>query len=301
MGQKRWLSFLSLLLLFQSCSLPLIRRDQKGRQRIAPRPDFNPVKKKIAVLPFENEAPVGGDDLAIFAQAELSKELAKIQDFKIDPASSKLFGPSREIYSSAGSKLNQLARTAKLAGVHLIVFGRIARARVRQKKDSIGLVRSTKAIADASIEIRVYDVHSGQEVFSQKVESAVDDKTFRFALSDAEDNMAYRRDLLRYAAQKAVRQVIPALAEIGRKLSWIGRVAKIIGNKIYLNAGRQSGLFVGDIIKVVTEGQEIYDPESGALIGISQGETKGTLEVTDFFGPDGAVSILHSGGGRDRG
>ena len=40
----------------------------------------------------------------------------------------------------------------------------------------------------------------------------------------------------------------------------------------------------------------IYDPETGALIGMSKGDIKGTLEIIDFFGPDGAVSILHSGG-----
>jgi hypothetical protein len=40
----------------------------------------------------------------------------------------------------------------------------------------------------------------------------------------------------------------------------------------------------------------VFDPETGALIGISKGEVKGTLEITDYFGPDGAISILHSGG-----
>ena len=73
-------------------------------------------------------------------------------------------------------------------------------------------------------------------------------------------------------------------------------MARIIGNKIYINAGRGSGLNVSDILKVITEGQEIFDPETGALIGVSKGEVKGTLEVIDYFGPDGAIAILHSGG-----
>ena len=69
-----------------------------------------------------------------------------------------------------------------------------------------------------------------------------------------------------------------------------------MGSKVYINAGRQSGLNVGDILKVMTEGQEIFDPESGALLGVSKGQVKGTLEVIDYFGADGAVTILHSGG-----
>ena len=61
-------------------------------------------------------------------------------------------------------------------------------------------------------------------------------------------------------------------------------------NKIYVNAG-ESGLNIGDILKVLTEGNEIYDPES-EFIGLSKGEIKGTIEI-DFFGPDGSIAIIH--------
>ncbi len=73
-------------------------------------------------------------------------------------------------------------------------------------------------------------------------------------------------------------------------------MAKIIGNKIYINAGRLSGINIGDILKIITEGQEIYDPETGALIGMSKGDMKGTIEIIDYFGDDGTIAILHSGG-----
>ena len=102
--------------------------------------------------------------------------------------------------------------------------------------------------------------------------------------------------MLRFASKLAVRKFTPKLLELGEKLNWVGRVAKIIGNKIYLNAGRESGINLGDILRVITEGQEVFDPESGAWLGVSKGETKGTIEIIDFYGPDGAVAILHSGG-----
>ena len=89
---------------------------------------------------------------------------------------------------------------------------------------------------------------------------------------------------------------IPRILGVSSKLDWVGRVAKIEGNKIYVNAGRSSGIQISDVLKVMTEGQEIFDPETGALIGLSKGEVKGTLEVIDYFGPDGSIAILHSGG-----
>ncbi len=53
---------------------------------------------------------------------------------------------------------------------------------------------------------------------------------------------------------------------------------------------------MGHILKVITEGRDIYDPDTGALIGTAQGEIKGAIEVIDYFGPDGAIAVLHSGG-----
>ena len=193
-------------------------------------------------------------------------------------------------------KLAQLSRKAKLSGVNLVVFGRITHARVRQKADEIGFVRKTKSYAESIVEIRVFDVLANKEIFTDKMNGNINDSSFRFFMSQRDAHVDYRRGLLRYSVKVAINRFIPRLAKLGEKLDWTGRVAKIIGSKIYLNAGRRSGLNLGDILKVMTEGQEIYDPESGALLGVSKGQVKGTLEVVDYFGPDGAVSVLHSGG-----
>jgi hypothetical protein len=61
--------------------------------------------------------------------------------------------------------------------------------------------------------------------------------------------------------------------------------------------GRISGVQVGDILKVVEDGNEIYDTELGYHVGKVQGRVKGTLEIVGFFGQDGAVSVVHSGAG----
>ena len=54
---------------------------------------------------------------------------------------------------------------------------------------------------------------------------------------------------------------------------------------------------VGDLIKVLEPGSEIFDPDSGTLIGESPGQVKGTLEVVSFFGSDGSIAVVHSGSG----
>ena len=280
-----------------SCSFGTVDRNPHGRTpRAKERRHFSGVKKKVALLTFFNESPYGGEDLGITATEEFRREINRLGEFTVDPMAKKIFGSSKEIYAGGGVKLVQLSRKAKVAGVNFVVFGRIIDARIREKADEIGLVRETKAYAEAKIEIRIFDVNGNKEVFSDTIKSFADDSSYRFFQGDRDTKLQYRRDLLRYVVKIGVRKSINKILSVSEKLDWVGRVAKIVGNRIYLNAGRSSGLNIGDILKVMAEGQEIFDPETGAMIGVSKGEVKGTIEVIEFFGPDGAIGMLHSGG-----
>ncbi|MGZ3703791.1 MAG: hypothetical protein ACXWSD_18700, partial [Bdellovibrionota bacterium] len=58
---------------------------------------------------------------------------------------------------------------------------------------------------------------------------------------------------------------------------------------------RATGLQIGDIMKVNSQGTDIFDPDSGLFLGRTPGDLKGTLEVVEFFGEDGAITRVHSG------
>lgn len=286
------------IFLFLSSCAPVSRRmpiSSSGTKPVSVT-DFSPMKKKVALLAFYNETPVGGADLAITATEEFRRELGKSREFIFDPDAETTFGNSKDIYSGGGVKLTQLARKAKISGVNIVVFGRVKEARVRQKSDEVGFVRKVKSLAETSLEIKVYDVLANKELFSEVMDGNITDDNLKFYKQEGDENLVYRQDLLRYSIKVAARKLVPRVAKIGSRLDWMGRVAKIIGTRIYINAGRVSGIQLGDILKVITEGQEIYDPESGAMIGMSQGEVKGTLQVVDYVGQDGAVCTLHSGG-----
>ncbi|MGE3611403.1 MAG: hypothetical protein AB7I27_17555 [Bacteriovoracaceae bacterium] len=287
---------LTILVIFASCA-PITRRKPINQATQMKRvTEFSPIKKKVALLTFFNESPLGGEDLAITATEEFRRELSKSREFVIDPEGENIFGTSKEIYAGGGIKLAQLSRKAKMSGVNIVIFGRVKEARIRQKSDEIGFVRKVKSLAETYVELKVFDVLANKELYTETLDGNISDDNLRFYQSQTEDNLSYRQELLRYSVKVAARKFVPNVVRIGSKLDWMGRVAKIIGTRIYINAGRNSGINLGDILKVITEGQEIYDPETGAMIGMSPGEVKGTLEVTDYFGADGAICILHSGG-----
>ena len=285
------------LLLLYSCSGVVRERNHEGvSTKEMSNQDFDGIKKKVALLTFFNESPYGGEDLAVTATEELRRELARTGRFIMGNQGQKIFGPSKEVYAGGGVKLVQLSRKAKNAGINFVIFGRIMDARVREKRDEIGFVRKIRSYTESKIEMRLFDVNNNKELYSSILKGYADDSTYRFFATSRTSRLQYQRNLLRYGAKVAIRKSIPEILNMSEKLDWVGRVAKIIGEKIYVNAGRLSGIQISDVLKAMTEGSEIYDPDTGALIGISKGEIKGTLEVVDYFGPDGAIAILHSGG-----
>lgn len=296
--------FIHTLLFFSliSCGTEVLNRNSRGKRPLAkPKESFNGIKKRVALLPFFNESPFGGEDLGFTATEELKNELNRTGHFILDDKASSSFGTSKEIYSGGGVKLVQMARTAKAQGLNFVVFGRVIEARVREKTDEIGIVRQTKAYTESKVEIRIFDVNANKEVYTETVKGYADDSSFKFFMSDQDAQLEYRKDLLRYVVKIAIRKSIPQIISLAQKLEWVGRVGKIIGTKIYINAGRTAGINIGDILKVVNEGVEIYDPETGALLGVSKGEIKGTIEIIDYIGFDAAIAILHSGGSVNEG
>lgn len=162
---SRSLSLLVAVLIAASCAPISRRRPISQSSRMNNVSEFSPIKKKIALLSFYNESPMGGDDLAITATEEFRRGLNKSREFIIDPEAETLFGNSKEIYAGGGIKLAQLARKAKMSGVNIVIFGRVKEARVRQKSDEIGFVRKIKSLAETVVEIKVYDVLSNKELF----------------------------------------------------------------------------------------------------------------------------------------
>ncbi len=69
-------------------------------------------------------------------------------------------------------------------------------------------------------------------------------------------------------------------------MDWHGRIAGVDHDKIFLNAGRLSGLQKGDVLEVYAPGEEIVDKGTNQPLGMTKGSYKGELEVSEVFGID---------------
>lgn len=99
---------------------------------------------------------------------------------------------------------------------------------------------------------------------------------------------------------KAIDLAIEMIAEDVLKtvlsLDWHSRIASIEGTKVYINAGRLSGLEKGKLLEVYAPGEEVIDPKTRQPLGRKKGAFKGELEVVELFGVDASWAKMNTGG-----
>ena len=83
-------------------------------------------------------------------------------------------------------------------------------------------------------------------------------------------------------------------------LEWSTSVARVEGDNLYLNAGKMSGIRVGDTLEVYEPGKEIVHPTTNLSLGWTTGKLKGAIRISDLFGVDAAVGKIVQGQGFDQ-
>ncbi len=256
------------------------------------------VRHRIFVLPFLDERGDRPQRLLEEARQTVIRELLKTNQFVVTPTSDFPHDPAKFIIDQREYDLQQIAKLMSGLGVAAVVEGKIMDIRARRQGDSFGLIRQSKAQAQAEIRVRVFAVRNGKELLVETRSGEADVTSTRLGSHSQGDHLLLEDpELVRSAVRKAFLATTPQLVRAMEKLNWEGRVAMVSGERIFINAGRLTGIQVGDILKVLEQGEEVFDPETGVFIGAAPGRMKGTIEIISYFGRDGSVGVVHSGSG----
>lgn len=257
-------------------------------------------RKRILVLPFIDSSGIKSGEgttstpAAQGARAALISWLNTTERFVV--VSPEDFPKdTNQFLANFQYDLEAIAKIANGMGIAAVVEGKILEMRAKKLGNNIGVFSKVGVQVDGSIQIRAVASKNGKEIINVVRESSAQSMTTKGSASNRE--LADDPKLVGEVAVKAFKTTIKQLATAIDKLSWEGRIALVKGDQFYINAGRLSGLQIGDILKVTEESEEVYDPETGSFIGHVSGRMKGTLELISYFGKDGAVAVLHSGAG----
>jgi hypothetical protein len=255
---------------------------------------FAPLRKRAIVLPLWNDTPVKGK---FEVQAKNSLRDSLLDTNKLNLVDEKEVPLRSQDFYLDSDKLDvaHVSENGKKWGVSLVIVGRISKIAFRRQDDDVGLLRPTAAKAAVSVELRLVDVAQAKEIALGEGAGLSENSTMNLFGTNQEDAEGYRNEVVAEALNEAVRKALPSLIKEVDRIQWRGKIIKVTGARLYVNAGRATGLQVGDILKVNSQGSDIFDPDSGLFLGRTAGDLKGTLEVMDFFGDDAAITRVHSG------
>jgi len=234
------------------------------------------LKKKVLITYFDDRTTEGEEVFGDWVAEKLMKEVNRrsLQILFVD------YQMVKEFLEKKGTDLKDLEKPKVLQylnevfGVHALVAGQLSGPYVfttKTDKDKEGT-----ASAIIKIDMRLVDTFSGKTLKNLSANNPI--------IATKESGS--------FSGEKAkVKAIDLTIANLGRSLAkeldgmnWFCRIAKVEGEEVYINAGKLTGLKVGDVM-------EVFRPGGFG----DRGEVKGKIKISGFFGIDASMGRLIQG------
>jgi hypothetical protein len=240
------------------------------------KPTLSGLKKKVLITYFDDRTTVGEEVFGDWVAQKLMKEATRrsLQILFVD------YQMAIEFLEKKGTDLKDLEHPGTLQllnevfGIQVLVVGQLSGPYVFTTKTTKDQEGTASAII--RIDMRLVDTFSGKTL-----------KTL-----SANNPIIATKEKGSFSEEKAkVKAIDFTIADLGRLLAkeldgmdWFCRIAKVEGEEVYINAGKLTGLKVGDVMGVFQPG------------GLGErGEVKGKIQISDFFGIDASMGRLIQG------
>ncbi len=228
------------------------------------------LKKKVVIAYFDDRTTLPEEEFGDWVAEKLVKEVNRRAQsvLFVDYQTVKEFLEKRGVALEDLEKPNVLRLLNEIFGIHALVLGQLSGPYVFTTKASKDQDATASAII--KIEMRLVDTFSGKTLKNLSTNNSIIPTKETGAFSEEKSKM------------KAIDLTI---SDLGRSLSkeldglgWFGRVAKVDGEEVYLNAGKLTGIKVGDVM-------EVFRPGGPA----QREEIKGKIQISAWFGIDASI------------
>ncbi len=251
------------------------------------------LKKRVLVLPFINRTDYQDEALARVALFDVQQAIANAPEL-ILIKEEELEDPE-SLYSAGGEyHFAKVFAQAKRAAATGVIVGRLEEVSIVEEGEDTGVLGARQRFATARVHFQLFDVSTEREVFSRTATAEV--KQERVPWLDLR-NPASEPEEGKEAVSRALKKILERFPVIARKLAWVGRIARVDLNRYYITGGEQTGVRLGQLLRVYEPGTTVSDPLTGSTMGLAPGRFKGLLKVTQTFGPDASVAVLYTGAG----
>lgn len=287
---------ISMMLFIVSCVISLVFVNpsyaKSKKEAIVEEQDLPPLKgpkKTIAVTNFQNKAGYHAEwDLGTGLADMLTTSLVKSDRFTVverqtiaDILQEQDFGGTGRTRETGANK------TGKILNAQVLIRGSVTEFEEQSSGNrgefsyagiSLG---SASAKSHIALNISLYDVTSGEVIDSVRVEGNASKSTMGLnaaVMGAGIDTASYLKTPTGQAAQQAIDQAVAFIIQKMEKVAWQGNIVTIKEDEIYINAGKNLSINIGNIFIVYKKGEELIDPESGTTLG-SEIKNIGEIQV----------------------
>ncbi len=246
-------------------------------------------KRKVIILDFENKTTYKDEKIGEAVAKKLSDKLEATQRVvTLDRTSVS------EILNREGFKFESLTdpsvmkRSYQSLGIQAFASGAVTDVSILSSKAS-ETSEEEVAFATAKVEIRLIDASTGNLLKSFIGRSPI--------FGTKETGEYSRSKAVLKAIDFSLDEILEGFLRQLDLLDWTTTIAKIEGDHLYINAGKLSGLRIGDTLEIFEPGKEIIHPTTKFSLGWTTGQSKGVMQVTELFGVDAAIGKVVQGQG----
>ncbi len=264
--------------------------------------DYKGPKLRVGVVNFQNKTPSKVLGIGEAAADILGTILQKTGRFIVIPQQDMSSILEQQRMGATGAiNPDTAAKMGQILGLNAIVTGAItAYSEAEEGQDYLVYKKKTQ-IARVTVDYRIVDATTGVQLMADSG-AGIYNKSTGGALGLGAKG-GYDPDLRDGALRDALTKAMVNMMKQLESQPWKGKIAKVAGNRVYINAGKKTGLKIGDRLDVYRTGEDIIDPDTHLKLGTTEDKVGQVLIQQNDIGDkaDMSVAVTTSGMGFKQG
>jgi len=234
-------------------------------------------KKSIAVASFQNASGLTSYiNLGTDFSTQLTDALVQSGKFIVLSRTELSAVLTEQDLAESGRLAKSLtAKKGKIIPAQILITGKITEFEESAGGGGQGLsihgvtIGAKKAHAHIGVIVQIIDSTTGEVLDSKRVEGKANASGFSLGYSGSWSlgTSSFKKTPLGKATQIAIDRSVVYISSKLSKMPWQGRVVKVEGNTVFINAGSKSGISSGMKFSVYRKGESLIDPETGMELG----------------------------------
>jgi hypothetical protein len=234
------------------------------------------LKNKVVITHFDDQTTDGDETIGDWVAEKVVKEVTRrsTKILFVDYQMVREFLEQRGIVLTDMETPEVLQLLNEVFGVQALVVGQLTGPYVFTTKGAKDKDKTSSAII--KIDMRILNTFSGKTLKNLSANNPIISTKERGSFSEEKAKIK--------AIDLTIADLSRSLSKELNALDWFCRIAKVEGDEVYINAGRLTGLKVGNVM-------EVYQPRELR----ERGEVKGKIKISACFGIDASMGRLIQG------